>query len=90
MNGSGVAGLEDKERAALQNSIFNIKFVGTAPPGQYFNQIYLYDLTNKPATKERLETYYNTKSIDSDYLPDGIDITDLDFVIILGVGYTVD
>ncbi len=90
LNGSGVAGLAEKERDALHESIFNVKATGDAPSGNYFEQIYLYATTNKPATKERLETYYNTKALDGEFMPRGINSDGIDFVIILGVGYSVD
>lgn len=90
LNGSGVAGLAEKERDNLHESIFNVKDVGDAPSGNYFETIYLYAVTDKPATKERLETYYNTKSLDGDFMPRGIKADGIDFVIILGVGYSAD
>lgn len=90
LNGSGVAKMDEKERDALHDSIFNVKKTGDAPAGNYFNRIYLYAVTNKPATKERLETYYNTKSLDGDFLPKGVDSEGIDFVIILGIGYSAD
>ena len=90
LNGSGVEGLGEKERDMLQDSIFNVKEVGDAPSGNYFESIYLYTVTNKPATKERLETYYNTKALDGDFMPRGIKAEGIDFVIILGVGYSAD
>ena len=52
--------------------------------------IYLYAITDKPNTKSRLETYYDTKALDGDFMPSGIDKQGIDFVIILGVGYSVD
>ena len=90
LNGSGVAGLEELERKQLENSVFTVKDTGDAPAGEYFDEIYLYALTNKPNTKERLETYYNTKTLDGDFMPSGIDRTGVDFVIILGIGYSVE
>jgi len=90
LNGSGVEGIAEKEKNELINSSFNVLNTGNAPAGEYFEKIYLYSLTNKSATKERLETYYNIKSLDSIYLPDGIDTTGADFVVILGVGYTAE
>ena len=90
LNGSGVEGVAEKEKNELIKSSFNVLNTGNAPAGEYFEKIYLYSLTNKSATKERLETYYNIKSLDSTYLPDGIDTTGADFVVILGVGYTAE
>ena len=90
LNGSGVKGLEEKEREALQNSIFNVKSVGAAPSGQYLNKLYLYEINNKPATKEKLETYYDVKVLSKDALPSNINTSGIDFVIILGVGYSAD
>ena len=90
LNGSGVDGLEEKERLELEKSIFNIKTTGNAPSGQYFEKLYLYALTNKPTTKEKLETYYNVKSKTAEELPLGIDTNGIDFVIILGIGYSAD
>lgn len=90
LNGSGVAGVEEKERNALHESIFTVTKIGSAPSGSYFKPVYLYAVTNKPATKERLESYYNTKALDGDFLPSGVDATGVDFVIILGIGYSAD
>ena len=90
LNGSGVAGLAEKEQQMLEKSIFNVKTVGDAPAGSYFEPIYLYAITDKPNTKSHLETYYDTKALDGDFMPSGIDKQGIDFVIILGVGYSVD
>ena len=87
LNGSGIIGAEEKERTELIDSGFSVLNVGNAPAGEYFEKIYVYDLTGKSATKERLRTYYNTEVLDSVYLPDGIDTTNVDFVVILGIGY---
>ena len=90
LNGSGVSGLAEKEKKELEKSIFNIKYTGDAPSGNYFENIYLYAVSDKPATKERLETYYGTKARDGEFMPSGIDKNGVDFVIILGIGYTAD
>lgn len=90
LNGSGVADIEKAEKTELENSIFNVKTTGNAPSGQYFEKLYLYALTDKPATKEKLETYYGVKAMSSEYLPNGIDTNGIDFVVILGVGYSAE
>ena len=90
LNGSGESGIADKERDILKEANFNVKGIGNAPSGNYFERVYLYPITNKPATKERLEKYYNTKALDSDLMPTGIDTDGVDFVVILGVGYSAD
>ena len=90
LNGSGVADIEKAEKTELESSIFNVKTTGNAPSGQYFEKLYLYALTDKPATKEKLETYYGVKAQSSEYLPNGIDTNGIDFVIILGVGYSAE
>ena len=90
LNGSGVEGIAEKERTELVNSGFKVLNTGNAPSGEYFEKIYLYSLTDKTATKERLETYYNVKALDAAYLPDGVNTAGADFVVILGVGYTVE
>jgi LCP family protein required for cell wall assembly len=90
LNGSGVAGLEEQERLVLQESVFNVSRVGSAPSGNYFNKLYLYAINDKPVTKEKLEAYYNIKAVGPDALPSGIDTNGIDFVVILGVGYSVE
>lgn len=90
LNGSGVAGLEEQERLVLQESVFNVSRVGSAPSGNYFNKLYLYAVNDKPVTKEKLEAYYNTKAEGPESIPYGVDITGIDFVVILGVGYSVE
>lgn len=90
LNGSGVADIEKAEKTELEKSVFNVKMTGNAPSGQYFEKLYLYALTDKPATKEKLETYYNIKAMGPEYLPSGIDTNGIDFVIILGVGYSAE
>ena len=90
LNGSGVADIEKAEKTELEKSVFNVKMTGNAPSGQYFEKLYLYALTDKPATKEKLETYYNIKAMGPEYLPNGIDTNGIDFVIILGVGYSAE
>lgn len=90
LNGSGVEGLAEKEKSELEKSSFRVVNVGNAPSGNYFEKIYLYDLGGKNATRERLETYYNTKAISKDLLPNGISTSGVDFVVILGVGYSAD
>ncbi|MBP5511893.1 LCP family protein [Candidatus Saccharibacteria bacterium] len=90
LNGSGVSGLAAKEMEELQRSVFNVVYTGDAPSGNYFEKIYLYALTDKPATKEKLETYYNTKALGPEEVPYGTMVYNMDFVIILGVGYSVE
>ena len=90
LNGSGIADIEKLERAELERSVFSVRKIGNAPSGQYFEKIYLYALTNKPATKEKLETYYNIKAEGPESLPSGIDTNGIDFVVILGVGYSTE
>jgi hypothetical protein len=67
-----------------------VVYTGDAPSGNYFEKIYLYALTDKPATKEKLETYYNTKALGLEEVPYGAMVYNMDFVIILGVGYSVE
>ena len=90
LNGSGIAGVEQQEMLELQRSVFNVAYIGNAPAGNYFEKLYLYELTNKPATKAKLETYYNTKALDASQVPYGVNTNGMDFVIILGVGYSVE
>lgn len=90
LNGSGVSGLAAKEMEELQRSVFNVVYTGDAPSGNYFEKLYLYALTDKPATKEKLETYYNTKALGPEEVPYGAMVYNMDFVIILGVGYSVE
>jgi len=40
--------------------------------------------------REKLETYYNIKALDPKTLPAGIDLNNIDFVVILGVGYSTE
>lgn len=89
LNGSGEVGLEEKERLELQKSVFNIAYIGNAPAGNYFEPITFYALSDKPLTKEKLETYYNIKAKSLAELPSGINTNGIDFVIILGVGYSI-
>ncbi len=90
LNGSGIAGLEQKEMLELQKSVFNVANIGEAPSGNYFEKLYLYALTDKPATKEKLETYYNIKALGPEEVPYGINTYGIDFVVILGIGYSVE
>lgn len=90
LNGSGVAGLEQREMLELQKSVFNVSRIGNAPSGNYFEKLYLYSVSNKPATQEKLEMYYNIKALGPENIPYGVDISGIDFVIILGVGYSVE
>lgn len=90
LNGSGVAGLEEQERLILQESVFNVSRVGSAPSGNYFNKLYLYAVSDKPVTKEKLEAYYNIKAEGPESVPYGIDTNGIDFIVILGVGYSVE
>ena len=89
LNGSGTEGMAEKERDELLNSGFKVSRIGNAPAGNYFETIYVYNITGKSATAERLKTYYDTDILDEIYLPENIDTTGIDFVIILGVGYVV-
>ena len=90
LNGSGVAGLEEQERLILQESVFNVSRVGSAPSGNYFNKLYLYAVSDKPVTKEKLEAYYNIKAEGPESVPYGIDTNGIDFIVILGGGYSVE
>lgn len=90
LNGSGKEGAAATEKAELEKANFKIQTIGNAPSGQYFEKIYLYEINHKPATREKLETYYNIKALDSKTLPAGIDLNNIDFVVILGVGYSTE
>jgi len=88
LNGSGEDGLAAREQEALTNAGLNVVAIGNAPAGDYLEPLYIYNLTDKTITLEKLKAYYNTEfSLSREALPEGIDPTDLDFVIILGVGY---
>ena len=88
LNGSGVEGLAEREKTELEKAGFNITKLGNAPSGEYFGKVYIYDVGNKPATREKIETYYNEKVQNLETMPSGIDTTGIDFVVILGVGYS--
>lgn len=90
LNGSGVDGAAAIEQQELEKANFKVSSIGNAPAGQYFEKIYLYQINSKPATKEKLETYYNVKSLTKESLPSGIAIDGVDFVVILGVGYSIE
>ena len=90
LNGSGVDGVAAIEQQELEKANFKVSFIGNAPAGQYFEKIYLYQINSKPATKEKLETYYNVKSLTKESLPSGITLDGVDFVVILGVGYSIE
>lgn len=90
LNGSGVDGAAAIEQQELEKANFKVSSIGNAPAGQYFEKIYLYQINSKPATKEKLETYYNTKALSKESLPSGITLDGVDFVVILGVGYSIE
>ena len=90
MNGSGVTGLAAKEAEELKGAGFSVINTGNAPSGDYFEKLYVYNVTNKTATAEKIKKYYNTNLLDVSTMPSGIDMNGVDFVVILGVGYSIE
>lgn len=85
LNGSGRVGAAAAEKDALEkNGFINVK-VGDAPNGEYTEKYMIYDVTGtKKATLERLSEKYDTVARTVAEIPEGIDTTGVDIVVILG------
>jgi LCP family protein required for cell wall assembly len=88
LNASGVEGAATKEKEELTGAGFTSVSTGNAPAGDYFEKLYVYVVNDKTATREKLETYYGVKTLDQSMLPSGVNTKNVDFVVILGVGYS--
>ena len=85
LNGSGVSGAAAKERDTLEDNGFIVGKIGDAPEGEYPTKYYLYDITAKcPGTLASLQKRYEVTASETETLPEGIESTGFDFVLILG------
>lgn len=85
-NGSGAVGVATAEGRKLEERNLRVEKVGDAPEGDYTEKIYVYDLTNQnPGTKKLMEEIYKGVEVRTkETLPKELQISGLDFVIIIG------
>lgn len=89
LNGSGEAGVAGAEKAELEKLGFKTVQANDAPEGEYSDKYYLYDISGKKQhTLTKLAEKYNTNVRPATVLPEGIDTTGVDVVVILGGGGT--
>lgn len=89
LNGSGEAGVAGAEKAELEKLGFKTVQANDAPEGEYSDKYYLFDISGKKQhTLTKLAEKYNTNIRPVTDLPEGIDTTGIDVVVILGEGGT--
>ncbi|MBP3899830.1 LCP family protein [Candidatus Saccharibacteria bacterium] len=89
LNGSGEAGVAGAEKSELEKLGFKTVQANDAPEGEYSDKYYLYDISGKKQhTLTKLAEKYNTNVRPATDLPEGIDTTGVDVVVILGEGGT--
>ncbi len=89
LNGSGEAGVAGAEKSELEKLGFKTIQANDAPEGEYSDKYYLYDISGKKQhTLTKLAEKYNTNVRPATDLPEGIDTTGVDVVVILGEGGT--
>lgn len=89
LNGSGEAGVAGAEKSELEKLGFKTVQANDAPEGEYSDKNYLYDISGKKQhTLTKLAEKYNTNVRPATDLPEGIDTTGVDVVVILGEGGT--
>ena len=88
LNGTTTPGLAKTYRSELKSYGYNVVGAGDAPSSEYQSNVFV-DLTggDKKYTKRYMELRFNTDATGD--VPEGVDTTDVDFVIILGQDETV-
>lgn len=85
LNGTEEAGLAGREQKKLEDQGLDVSKIGNAPKGSYPQKYLLYDLTKKNSgTRKLLEEKYQVKAKEDLEALEGVDLTRVDFVIILG------
>ena len=84
LNGTNESGIAANEKLELEKAGFRVTGTGNAPKSNYSEKVLIYNLSNKEQTKQKLESYYGTTVKPANELPEGIDKTNYDFVIIVG------
>lgn len=84
LNGTNESGIAANEKLELEKAGFRVTGTGNAPKSDYTEKVLVYSLGNKEQTKQKLETYYGISIKSANELPDGIDKTNYDFVVIVG------
>ena len=84
LNGTNESGIAANEKLELEKAGFRVTGTGNAPKSDYTEKVLVYSLGNKEQTKQKLETYYGISIKPANELPDGIDKTNYDFVVIVG------
>lgn len=84
LNGTNESGIAANEKLELEKAGFRVTGTGNAPKSNYSEKVLIYNLINKEQTKQKLESYYGTTVKPANELPEGIDKTNYDFVIIVG------
>ena len=91
LNGSGEVGVAAAEKAKLEEAGFaNVK-AGDAPDGEYTEKYYVYDVTGeKPASIKKVTEKYNVNARPATEIPEGVDTTGLDIIVIIGGSTTAE
>ena len=84
LNGTNESGIAANEKLELEKAGFIVTGTGNAPKSDYTEKVLVYSLGNKEQTKQKLETYYGISIKSANELPEGIDKTNYDFVVIVG------
>ena len=84
LNGTNESGIAANEKLELEKAGFRVTGTGNAPKSDYTEKVLVYSLGNKEQTKQKLETYYGISIKSANELPEGIDKTNYDFVVIVG------
>ena len=84
LNGTNESGIAANEKLELEKAGFRVTGTGNAPKSDYTEKVLVYSLGNKEQTKQKLETYYGISIKSANELPDDIDKTNYDFVVIVG------
>ena len=87
-NATEVRGAASRERAALEEEGYTVTRADNAPEGEYAEDYFVYDLTDGkvPGTIAKLlDRYILNSALAAEDLPEGIDTTGIDIVIILGI-----
>lgn len=87
LNGSGEIGIAAAEKVELEKNGFKGVKTDDAPEGEYTERYYLYDVDGtKTHTLTKLAEKYNTNVRTAVDLPEGIDTTGINVVVIIGAG----
>lgn len=85
LNGSGEVGVASQEKVKLVNDGYTNVTAADAPDGNYNESYYVYHVSGKtPGTAEVLADKYETIIRGSEELPENIDTTGVDVVVIIG------